>query len=151
MRKFTKKYKLKKKKLEALILYIATKSQNDPTFGMTKLNKILFYSDFSFYYEKEPITGAKYVKGDQGPMTHDLPDALDNLKAENKIAISNIKYYGYTQKKVVPLTNRDVSLFSSEEIAIVDEIIDFFRDKDAKSISEYSHGAICYQQVCLQR
>ena len=49
------------KRLRELVLYVSHKCSNDPTFGATKLNKILFYSDFwSFFRFGEPIAGLRY-------------------------------------------------------------------------------------------
>ena len=52
------------KKLRELILYICDKSKNHPKkLGMVKLNKILFFSDFTAYLRHgSSITGAKYFK-----------------------------------------------------------------------------------------
>lgn len=141
-----KKDRLKSKKLEELVLYIAYKSQNDKYFGMTKLNKLLYYSDFmSYLYEEEPIVGATYIKKDQGPITPDLLSAIERLKEKKKIAISEISFFNFTQKKVVPLKNPDISCFKPEEIALVDEIIEHFKDNTAKDISKFSHGELGWQ------
>jgi hypothetical protein len=34
------------RKMKELILYLASKSEDDPRFSSTKLNKLLFYCDF---------------------------------------------------------------------------------------------------------
>ncbi|HZQ34888.1 MAG TPA: hypothetical protein VFD32_03070 [Dehalococcoidia bacterium] len=47
------------RKLGELILYVAEKSSDDPRFGATKLNNILFFSDFlAFGQLGRSITGA---------------------------------------------------------------------------------------------
>ncbi len=47
-------------KLVELILYIADKCENDPHFGKTKLNKILFFSDMLYYgFFGNAITGVE--------------------------------------------------------------------------------------------
>lgn len=48
-------------KLRELILYIAQKSKTDPRCGAVKLNKLLYYADFSAYrLLGRAITGAEY-------------------------------------------------------------------------------------------
>ena len=55
-------------KFKELILYVCEKSATDPNFGATKLNKILFLSDFWAYaYCGRPITGVEYMKLRFGP------------------------------------------------------------------------------------
>ena len=53
---------------KALVLYIADKCSDDPHFGATKFNKILFYADFlSYGLYGQPITGATYFRLPKGP------------------------------------------------------------------------------------
>jgi Protein of unknown function (DUF4065) len=64
-------------RFEALVLYIAWKTKDDPEFGRTKLAKVLFYSDLAIYAETgRPLTGAAYVHRAFGP----FPPALDSLE-----------------------------------------------------------------------
>ena len=62
------KYSDGETKLKELMLYVADKCSQDPNFGSTKLNKILWWSDF-FAFGKigKPITGVEYQKLDNGP------------------------------------------------------------------------------------
>jgi len=47
------------RRLEELILYIATRTADDESFGRTKLAKVFFYADFvAFGDEGAPLTGA---------------------------------------------------------------------------------------------
>ena len=51
-----------------LMLYISQKSKDDPKFGATKLNKLLFYSDFLAYANLgDSITGFEYQKLEHSP------------------------------------------------------------------------------------
>ena len=55
-------------KMRELILYVASKSQHDPKFGSTKLNKILFFADFAFYFKHgRSVTGQEYMRLKHGP------------------------------------------------------------------------------------
>ena len=48
-------------KLCELIIYIAEHSKDDTSFGAVKLNKLLYYSDFSAYRQlRNSITDAEY-------------------------------------------------------------------------------------------
>src|ERR1022692_2835161 len=55
-------------KFRELMLYVAQRSATDPQFGKTKLNKILYFSDFLAYgLTGHAIAGATYQKLDKGP------------------------------------------------------------------------------------
>src|SRR6266498_2034018 len=55
-------------RLREMILYICAKCADDPAFGATKLNKILWFSDFLAYFQRGvPITGVAYQRLSRGP------------------------------------------------------------------------------------
>ncbi len=59
-------------KLRELVLYLATLSEGDATFGKVKLNKLLFYADFNAYLKfGKPITGHEYQKNSRMDQPHD--------------------------------------------------------------------------------
>jgi hypothetical protein len=129
-------------KLGELILYIAKKSQNDPHFGATKLNKILFFSDFYNYANHNaPITGVEYMRLGAGPVPKPLVPVRQKLIAKKAIAIQELAVAdGYNQKKVVALREPDLSIFSAQEIEIVNMIMETLKDSNASEVSELSHG-----------
>src|SRR5438034_140375 len=56
------------RRFKDLLLYVAERLGDDPTFGETKLNKVLFFSDFqAFRVLGRPITGAEYQRNIYGP------------------------------------------------------------------------------------
>ena len=59
----------KEEKFGNLILYVAERSEHDDRFGAVKLNKIMYYADFTAYWKLgRPITGATYQRLDEGPL-----------------------------------------------------------------------------------
>jgi hypothetical protein len=44
-------FRFDKEKFKELVLYLAEKCETDPSFGVTKLNKLLYYCDFVAYSE----------------------------------------------------------------------------------------------------
>ena len=55
-------------KLKELILYVAGRLAGDRFGGATKLNKVLYFSDFAHVrMHGRPITGAEYQKLENGP------------------------------------------------------------------------------------
>ena len=68
-------------KLRELILYVSTLSEYDPNFGATKLNKLLFYTDFLAYQKfGSAITGQEYQALPQGPAPKRLKPIIERMK-----------------------------------------------------------------------
>lgn len=128
------------KKLAELILYISQKLADDPNFGQVKLNKVLFFADFtSFGKYGITITGAEYQHLDQGPTVYQMLPVQRELKSEEALAIQPTSYWGYSQNRTVNLREPDLSLFSGQEIALVDLWVDRLRPMTAVEVSRLSH------------
>lgn len=128
-------------KLQELILYIARESQDDPRFGATKLNKLLFYIDFGSYRMLgQPVTGATYQHLPAGPAPRQVLDARRYLIDSGHATTEYREYFSGTQERIVPARDPDMSLFSKEEIKLIDSVIAEFWDFNARRLSEYSHS-----------
>ncbi len=139
----TTRIESKPDKLKELILYIAKKSEGDPYFGRTKLNKILFYSDFICYGKHgRSITNHNYVRLPNGPAPDNFRDILTEMHQAGDLVEQERSVFGYIQKR--PLALRDPSLgsFSGAEIAEVDLVIDQLKNLNATDVSELSHNFI---------
>ncbi len=128
-------------KLKELILYISEQCQYRLNYGATMLNKILFYSDFTAYAKyKEAITGEEYFKLRWGPAPKYLLEARDELEKEKAIVVRKRATMRGEQERIVPIGREaNLSVFSPDQIAIVDAMIEALKDEDAKSVSGLSH------------
>ncbi len=127
-------------KLQELVLFIASRSANDGNFGSTKLNKLLFFADFLAYVKLGmPITGQIYQKLPNGPAPRRMLPVLKNMDASRTLAIQECDRFGKTQKVPIALREANLEQFSADEIAVVTEVIDRLRSKNAKEISDLSH------------
>lgn len=127
-------------KLANLIIYIAAKCQMDDAFGATKLNKILFTADFVAHGAwGRSISGATYRKLKNGPVPHELPIVRNRLERESKIVIQERSYFGRTQKRIIPMITPDLSIFTAEEIQLVDQVIAATGPLNGTQLSEWSH------------
>lgn len=128
-------------KFRELVVYIAERCAEDPTFGAVKLNKILFYADISAYRElQRPITGATYRKHSEGPAPQQLVEARESLIDAGRIAMRERSHFGLPQQcpVVERSTEVDLTLFTNRELELVDEVIAFFWRKSAREVSDYS-------------
>lgn len=129
------------KKLKELILYIALRSEGDDFFGATKLNKLLFYSDFLAYLNfGQAITWQEYQKLPLGPAPRRLLPIQREMEAAGDIVIVPREFFGYPQHKIIARRNEaDLSIFTPQEIDIVNRLILRYWNKNASEISEESH------------
>jgi hypothetical protein len=136
--------KTNREKLKRMVHYICDRVSDPWKLGSTKLNKILYYVDFGSYFKLgRPITGETYVKRQHGPVAYDILRIEEELVDEEKIAIRTGDYFGYKQKRYFALEEPDLSIFSADEISIVEKVIDLIaKNHSATSISLASHNHI---------
>ncbi len=137
-------------KFRELVLYIAAKSETDPHFGATKLNKILFYSDFLAYRTLgSSITGQKYQKLEFGPAPKAVVPVLREMEEEGICAQSERTHYGRTQRRVVALREASLAAFSAEEIDLVRDVIAELWSLTGSEVSDLSHQFVGWQAAGL--
>lgn len=128
-----KESKFNEEKFKELILYVADKCSNDPDYGALKLNKILFYSDFIAYGQLgQSITGAAYFRLPNGPAPRYMMPIRDKMEQDREIVI-------YTKNRVVPLREANLTMFTAQEIVIVDEVIEQSCGVNGADMSFISH------------
>jgi hypothetical protein len=133
-------------KFKELILYIAQKSEGDPTFGATKLNKILFFCDFlSYRAYGESITGQRYFKLPHGPAPRALLPVVKELEAEGACVKAKRSYFGRPQEPLFARREANIDIFKSRDIALVDTVVQQLRGNDASEVSNLSHEFIGWE------
>lgn len=123
-------------KLTEMVVFFASTMQP----YVTKLNKLLFYSDFLNYkYDAISISGTRYRAIDKGPVPNNYDRIFDYMKAKGAIDIVEKEYdWGYSKQFV---SNRKFKseLFKDFEIEILNEVLKTFKDKNTSEIVELSH------------
>jgi hypothetical protein len=136
------KYKpnFKAEKFKELMLYAAEKSETDERFGATKLNKILFFSDFlSFGLTGESMTGATYQRLKNGPAPVQLVPEIRKMEKDGDAIIVDRKYFNYTQKRLIPRRQSNKRVFSVDELDLINEVIKALAPYHAGEVSKLSH------------
>src|SRR5216684_1609431 len=136
------------KKFREMILLICARSEGDKKFGATKLNKLLFHSDFSAYLTfRKPISGEKYFKLKNGPAPQRLIPITMKMVEDEELAYKEVDYFGHKQKKPIALRQPDLNLFTPQEIDLVHGKIKKYWKMSASEISEQSHGFLGWLAV----
>jgi hypothetical protein len=136
------------RKLAELILYIAKALLDDPKGGATKINKVLFASEFAHLRTYgSPITGVPYQKLKNGPAPRRLVPVRDELVADGSAERRREHYMGYPLDRIVPRRQADESLFTREELHTVDVVIAELWNKRAVEVSDESHDEMAWRMV----
>lgn len=127
-------------KFAELVVYIAQKSEGDPRFGAVKLNKILYFSDFAAYrLYGRPITGSQYQHLPEGPAPTALLPIRQKLLNKKRIKIVQAQYYAGVQHRINALRPADETIFSPEELMVVDEVVKWLWNYSGREVSDLSH------------
>jgi Protein of unknown function (DUF4065) len=133
-------------KLRELIIYVAALSRDDPNFGATKLNKLLFYADFLAYQRfGAAITGQEYQALPQGPAPKRLKPVVERMRKAGDIREVTAKMGRFKQIRPVPMRSVDLSKFSGDEVDLVREVVNRFWKFNATQISDESHLFLGWQ------
>ena len=127
-------------KFKELMLYAAEKSVTDPLFGATKLNKILFFSDFLCYgLAGHAITGATYIRKKNGPVPSQLPAMEREIERDKEGYFVRRPYFNKIQKRLVPSRIANRQRFSAEELDLINDVIANLEAYNATDVSDLSH------------
>lgn len=138
-----RKFEFNADKFREAIVYIASKSEHDPYFGAVKLNKALYFADFAAYRRLgEPISGATYQHLVEGPAPRQMLPVRREMVGEGQIRLESRPYFNTVQQRIIPLRSPDVSLFSADELAILDEVLEATSALSARAVSDLSHEEV---------
>src|SRR6185437_16303799 len=97
-----------RQRFRELVVYVSGRCADDPHFGSTKLNKILFYSDFrAFARLGEPITGVAYFALSEGPAPYIMRPVRRELEREGAIEVEEKVVGNHTQIRTVARREAD--------------------------------------------
>lgn len=131
------------KKFKEVLLYILTKVGGKPNVGETVLYKLLYFIDFD-YYEKfeEQLIGATYLKNHYGPTPVEFQKIVTQMEQRGELETVKSKYFQREQKKYLPHRSPDLSCLTAQEKEHIDDVLARLSNKNAKELSDYSHGDI---------
>lgn len=133
-------------KLKQMVIYFTTSIDN---LSKTKLNKLLFYSDFGFFRESMlSMSGVVYIHDHYGP----VPDSSD-LIYSSLVETSVIEKKPFPNGRGFKLVTNEIfnrDYFNSEELRFLKKVRDTFEDDKAQDISDKSHEEVGYIQTELK-
>ena len=125
-----------------VVLYVAEQLADDPTFGSTKLNKILYFADTNAWrFVGQPITGAVYQRNHFGPTAVEYVPMLREMEDQQLIEVHTERIGDHDQERVATTGEYKANMgqFSPDERAILDQVIGEFRAYSNTEASDESH------------
>jgi len=115
----------------------------------TKLNKLLFYTDFKHFKEYTvSITGVQYVHLPYGPVPDNCEMYYASLLSRNSLQlIEEIYPGGYAGELLEARKTPDLNVFDTSEIRILASVREDFQSYTARKIKECSHKEEGYKNT----
>ena len=127
-------------KLCELIVYVAEWLAGDLAGGSTKLDKVLFFADFTHVRQHgRPITGAEYQHLPHGPAPRRLLPLRSRLIGDGAAELVTEDFLGRLQHRLVAKRSADLSVFSAEELATIEAVLDDLARMTGTQVSTLSH------------
>ncbi|MDD4980926.1 MAG: DUF4065 domain-containing protein [Candidatus Omnitrophica bacterium] len=131
-------------KIKNMILYILGFHET----YRTKINKLLWYMDFLCYkVYSVSISGNSYTHSPYGPTADDYELIISVMLKDALIGKDELVVHDAVREQLKPLTSYDKSIFSEDEIKVMDFVLNKFRDFKCGKISEYSHEEAPYKNT----
>lgn len=126
-------------RLEELILYVSRRMVNDrhAGAGRIKLAKLLWRIDFTAYWKLgHPLSEATYTADRLGPVPAEEMLATRDLEASGRFAWEND-----WNRRRLPIARDEpqMGLFTAEERALIEDVIDRHRGESAKQMVDEAH------------
>ena len=131
-------------KLREMMVYFAGR----PKTFRTKLNKLLFYSDF--LHKKRhgtPISAVRYVHLQFGPVPDGFYRRQDELVSDASLCEIEIDAGEWGGTRFEAGRPADLSVFSLSELECLEFVADRFQDWSAKRLTELSHGEAAWRDT----
>ena len=121
-------------RLRNIMLYILNRCDE---VWCTKMNKLLFYTDFMSYRERGmAMTGLSYRAIDFGP----VPERWDRVYSEFPEVRQELRQVGdFVGSVLIASEESDYSMFTDAELKVLDSICTHFSKMSSREISRISH------------
>jgi hypothetical protein len=128
-------------RLREAILYICVECVEAPTFGLTKLNKILWLADFTSFAERaQPVTGRAYQRLKFGPAPVEMLLLLNEMLKDNEIEMDKPRLVTFDERRPRSRVAPSLRNFSLADLKYLDNAIEQFWTLTGREVSERSHG-----------
>jgi putative zinc finger/helix-turn-helix YgiT family protein len=131
-------------KIKNMILYILYFQET----YRTKINKLLWYADFLNYkVYSVSISGNSYTHSTYGPTADDYELIIGVMLKSELIGKNEIAIHEAIREQLKALIPCDISIFSQDELKVMDFVLNKFKNFKCNELSDYSHQETPYKDT----
>ncbi len=129
-----------RQKFKDLVLYFSQRGIDEGlVIGSTKLNKLLFFTDFRAYAELgRPVTGARYQRLEHGPAARAMVPVRREMIEEGEAHFQQ-RPADDLNDVLVPDVLPNLDAFTAEELSVANAVFEELRPFNATAASDLSH------------
>ena len=121
-------------------MHVASRLQGDRAGGATKLNKVLFFVEFTHLRRHhQVVSGCQFQKLPHGPAPHQLLPVRRRLIDAGEAKLIEEDFLGRPQQRLVPGREADLTWFTPEELRTIEDVLDQLEGMTGTQVSELSH------------
>lgn len=133
---------------EMILAFLRSIATPDGKIPKTKLAKLVYLADFSWFYKKlESMSGMQYRKIQYGPVPDSYFRAIDELEESGKIVIDRKSSEGKEMLLIAESqsnVNEKMSFLSKAELVLIQNIAKKWKDKKTNEIVNFTHNQLPY-------
>lgn len=127
-------------KFVEMVLHVADRLQGDRAGGATKLNKVLFFAEFTHLRRHhQVISGCEFQKLTHGPAPRQLLPVRDRLIESGEANLVKEDFLGRPQHRLVPAREANLEVFTKEELQSIEDVLAQLAGMIGTQVSELSH------------
>jgi len=128
---------------QMILAYLQSPLSIDGKVPKTKLAKLLYLTDFAWYYNKlESMSGMQYLRRTYGPVPDQYFRALAELEEEGKITVD---YKGGAILIGMGAKHQKLDLISGDELSLMKKISTKWKNKRTQEIVDFTHEQLPYK------
>lgn len=133
---------------EMILAFLRSIATADGKIPKTKLAKLVYLADFSWFYKKlESMSGMQYRKIQYGPVPDSFFRAIDELEESGKIVIDRKTREGKEMLLIAESesnVNEKMSTLSKDELLLIRNIAKKWKEKNTNEIVNFTHNQLPY-------
>lgn len=135
---------------QMILAYVRSASSKDGKIPKTKLAKLLYLADFTWFYTHlESMSGMQYRKIKHGPVPDAYFRAIDELFEDGQISIAPTEDGAMLISETRNAKKNVLTLVSKEEQKLIEKISAKWKSKNTKEIVAFTHNQLPYA-ICLE-
>ncbi len=140
---------MQSRKLEELIVHLGSHPKVE-NLGLTKLWKLIYFVDTRALREMgETITDSEFIKYEHGPVPSRGEKHLKSLVKRGEVQTKPRTVGQMKLNEVISVRHPDLSVFSTDELAIVESVCQELGKKSATILSDLSHAEPAWHYATL--